>query len=201
MNRLEVDRLTFRERGPYTFTVDGGCCLGLQGASGAGKTLLLRAIADLDPHGGSVRLGNMICAEVPAPLWRKRVALLSAESAWWRDRVAPHFQDFSTLSEEHLGSLGFGSEVGEWQVSRLSSGEKQRLALLRVLENRPGALLLDEPTASLDVANIERVEQLLLAYGREHDVPLLWVSHDPEQLTRVSVQCLWMGEDGELSEP
>jgi len=199
MSRLEIDRITFRERGPYSLAIEGGVCLGLQGPSGSGKTLLLRAIADIDPHGGSARLGQMVCADVPAPLWRRSVALLPAESSWWRDRVGSHFHDFSALSQERLAALGFASEVAGWQVSRLSSGEKQRLALLRLLENRPGALLLDEPTASLDAANIEKVEQLLLAYGRKHTVPLLWVSHDPEQLARVSDCSFCLDEHGGLS--
>jgi len=142
----------------------------------------------------------MICAEVPASRWRRTVALLPAESAWWLDQVAPHFRDFAALPGDWLTDMGFGPEVGEWQVSRLSSGEKQRLALLRVLENRPRALLLDEPTATLDGANVEKMEGLLLAYAREHGVPLLWVSHDPAQLARLTGRCLWMDENGTLSE-
>ncbi len=199
MSRLEIDNLTFRDHGPYSLEIVGRECLGLQGASGSGKTLLLRAIADLDPHGGSLRLGSMLCAEVPAPLWRKSVALLPAESFWWQDTVEEHFHDFSPLAAWLLNQLGFDFEVGSWQISRLSTGEKQRLAILRLLENRPGALLLDEPTASLDAANITKVEQMLLEYGRKNNAPLLWVSHDPEQLDRVADRSLFMHENGELT--
>ncbi len=199
MNRLEIQNLTFRDRGPYTFEMVGSECVGLQGASGSGKTLLLRAIADLDPHGGSLLLDQMTCAEVPAPQWRRAVAMLPAESFWWLDSVQEHFQHFQRIAEQYITQLGFDRDVGGWQVSRLSSGERQRLAILRLLENRPGALLLDEPTASLDAANIVKVEQLLLAYGHDHGVPLLWVSHDPEQLVRVADRCLSMHEDGRLT--
>ncbi len=199
MSRLEIDNVTFRDHGPYSLEICGRQCLGLQGASGSGKTLLLRAIADLDPHGGSLRFGNMLCAEVPAPLWRKSVALLPAESSWWQDTVEEHFHDFSSLAPGSLNHLGFDFEVGSWQISRLSTGEKQRLAILRLLENGPGALLLDEPTASLDAANITKVEQLLLEYGRTNNAPLLWVSHDSEQLARVADRSLFMHENGELT--
>jgi ABC-type iron transport system FetAB ATPase subunit len=199
MGRLEIHALTFRDRGPYSLNINGGECVGLQGASGSGKTLLLRAIADLDPHGGSLRLDQIECADVPAPEWRKSVAMLPAESCWWQDTVGEHFQNFSAIPNDYLNQLGFVPEVAGWQISRLSTGEKQRLAILRLLENRPGALLLDEPTASLDAANITNVEQLLLGYGRDNNVPLLWVSHDPDQLVRVADRCFLMHADGMLT--
>jgi ABC-type iron transport system FetAB ATPase subunit len=198
MSRLEIKDITFRDRGPYSLTIDGGECVGLQGASGAGKSLLLRAVADIDPHGGSLRLDQLVCAEIPAPRWRKTVALLLAESFWWLDVVAEHFHDFSGIAAQQLQSLGFDRDVGDWQVSRLSTGEKQRLAILRMLENKPAALLLDEPTASLDAVNIGKVEQLLLDYGRSNNTPLLWVSHDRDQLERVADRRFFMQEDGKL---
>ncbi len=198
MSRLIIENLRFRDRGPYSFTIAGGKCLGLQGASGAGKTLLLRAIVDLDPHQGTVRLDDLECGRIPAPQWRKKVSMLPAESCWWRDVVADHFHDFNAISQEHLARLGFDPEVAGWQVSRLSTGEKHRLAILRMLENRPQALLLDEPTASLDRANSNGVEQLLSEYSRTNDAPLLWVSHDPDQLARVADRCLFMQADGSL---
>ena len=199
MGCLEIQNLTFRDHGPYNFTIDGCECMGLQGGSGSGKSMLLRAIADLDPHGGVLRFDNMVCAEVPAPVWRKCVGMLPAESFWWLDSVQEHFHDFLQVAGKYLNQLGFEHDVGKWQVSRLSTGEKQRLAILRLLENEPGALLLDEPTASLDATNIAKVEQLFLGYSRDNNTPLLWVSHDPEQLIRVTDRCLLMHADGRLT--
>jgi ABC-type iron transport system FetAB ATPase subunit len=82
--------------------------------------------------------------------------------------------------------LGFDTDVLNWEVSRLSTGEKQRLALLRLLTNQPRALLLDEPTASLDAQGVTRVETMLGNYQQQHQVPLLWVSHDADQVERVA---------------
>jgi ABC-type transport system involved in cytochrome bd biosynthesis fused ATPase/permease subunit len=90
MNDLQVSDLVFQGRGPYNFRIAAGHVAGLQGASGAGKTLLLRAIADLDVHLGEVRLGDTICARIPAASWRKAVGLLPAESFWWFDKVGEH---------------------------------------------------------------------------------------------------------------
>jgi ABC-type iron transport system FetAB ATPase subunit len=182
-NRLEIDNLRFLGFGPFRLTVAAGECVGLSGPSGAGKTRLLRAISDLDPHEGDVYLGDQESRQVAAPLWRRQVALLPAESAWWRDQVGAHF---SSVDETRLAALGFDRAVMAFPVSRLSTGERQRLAILRMLENRPRALLLDEPTASLDADNIHRVETLIMAYQRQQAVPVVWVSHDPSQLQRVA---------------
>jgi len=198
MNTLRLEELAFRDRGPYSLRVDGGTCLGMAGASGAGKSLLLRAIADLDPHAGRLFLDEMRCDQVPAPVWRRQVALLPAESGWWHDRVDEHFQNFAALDPDDLARLGFSAEVGDWQVSRLSTGEKQRLAVLRMLENQPRAMLLDEPTASLDAANVAAVEDMLLSYGRRKPAAMLWVSHDPDQLVRVAEKVVVMESDGGL---
>ena len=185
-NNLQVSGLCFQERGPYTFDISAGTITGLQGASGAGKTLLLRAIADLDPHVGEVRLGEMVCDKVPAPDWRKRVGLLQAESFWWYDTVGEHFPLPGSSVLVTLSQLGFEQDVFSWQVSRISTGEKQRLAIARLLQYTPRALLLDEPTASLDAANIESTETVLIDYCRKQQAPLLWVSHDHDQLSRVA---------------
>ncbi len=198
MNELELENLVFHGRGPYSFQIEPGRIAGLHGASGAGKTLLLRAIADLDPNQGRVRLGDLICDRVPAPLWRKTVALLPAESYWWFDTVEEHFQVSTGLLEKDLQQLGFALDVLNWEVSRLSTGEKQRLAIVRLLQNRPRALLLDEPTASLDAVNIDRTEILLVDYCRQEQVPLLWVSHDPRQLERVADMEFFLDNNGTL---
>jgi ABC-type iron transport system FetAB ATPase subunit len=162
-------------------TLEPGQCVGLTGASGSGKSLFLRALADLDPHTGGMFLDGVAVEQIPAPRWRRQVGLLTAESAWWHDAVGPHF---GRVPQSWLGELGFDADVMGWQVSRLSSGERQRLALLRLLIQEPRVLLLDEPTANLDRENTRRVESLLSGYRRQHAVMVIWVSHDPEQLQR-----------------
>jgi len=180
--------------GPVDLTVEAAECICLSGPSGAGKTLLLRAIADLDPHEGTVWLDDRPCEAYPAPRWRRLVGLLPAESRWWYERVGEHMERVPTV---WLEALGFTPEVLEWEVRRASSGERQRLALLRLLSNRPRAVLLDEPTASLDPENTRRVEALISRYRRERQAPVLWVSHDPEQIQRIADRRFRL-EDGKL---
>lgn len=174
---------------PASFTLAAGECAGVSGPSGAGKTLLLRALADLDPHEGEVRLDGVPARRIPPPVWRRRVGLLAAESAWWGERVRDHFQGDPAAGLERLG---LPAAALDWDVRRLSTGERQRLALLRLLENRPEVLLLDEPTANLDDAGRARVEALIRDYREAGGVAVVWVAHDTDQLARVATHRLRM---------
>ncbi len=169
-------------------------CVTLSGPSGSGKTLLLRAIADLDCHEGEVLLNGVACSDMRAHEWRMQVGLLPAESHWWGERIGDHFHN---SDQTLLAQLGFTDEVMSWEVTRCSTGERQRLALARLLQNRPKVLLLDEPTASLDAENVARVEALVERLRREQGVAVLWVSHDPAQAQRVATRRLRI-EGGQL---
>jgi len=166
--------------GPFDCDVAAGACTALHGPSGSGKSLLLRALADLAPHAGAVLVAADAQTDMSGPAWRRRVGYLPTESAWWADSVGEHFR--GPVPAE----LGFEPDVGDWAVSRLSSGERQRLALLRLLDRRPEALLLDEPTANLDPDARGRVEALLARYRVERGAAVLLVSHDPEQRARMA---------------
>lgn len=161
--------------------------MGLTGPSGIGKSVLLKALADMVPHQGDIFLDDIESQTIPAQQWRRKVALLPAESQWWCETVGEHFQDYDEVLFTHLG---FNKDVLDWQVSHLSSGEKQRLACIRVLMNQPEALLLDEPTANLDPGNRAQLELLISDYQHKHQIPVVWISHDKEQLKRVCQQLL-----------
>jgi len=166
-----------------SLTVAPGEIVCISGESGSGKSRLLRAIADLEPHEGEVELGADRRADVAAHCWRGWVMLVPAESSWWADTVAEHFLDPVPDSFE---VFGLDEEALQWQVNRLSSGEKQRLAVLRALSHEPRALLLDEPTANLDPELARTVEAWLRDYVRSERMPVLWVAHDRAQIERVA---------------
>lgn len=182
-NGLKLKNLYVHHIGPIDLSIAPGECVVMTGSSGTGKTLLLRAMADLVPHTGEVSLDDTDCEQTPPPAWRKKVGLLPSESRWWYDTVGEHFHGFD---KEHLACLGFEENVMTWDVRRLSSGEKQRLAILRVLANQPEVLLLDEPTSNLDAGNIKQVETLFLNDKVTRDTSLFWVSHDEAQAERVA---------------
>jgi ABC-type multidrug transport system ATPase subunit len=132
-----------------------------------------------------------------APLWRRLVGYLPAESGWWADRVGAHFAapaDAAPIIE----ALGLPAEALDWPVAQLSTGERQRLALARLLASEPRVLLLDEPTSGLDEAATGRVEALLaqrLAAG----CALLISTHDRDQAKRLARRCLHV-DHGSVSE-
>ena len=170
--------------GPVSLALAAGECVSLMGASGAGKSVLLRAAADLDPHGGDAWLAGVACSAMPAPAWRRQVTYVPAEAGWWADSVAAHFPpgtDFAAL----LPRVGLNPALAQAAVARCSTGERQRLALLRALQPGNRVLLLDEPTSGLDDAARALVEQLLqsrLAAG----VAVLMVTHDAAQAQRLA---------------
>ena len=176
---LQVSELCFLDWEPVSFDVQAGEIVGISGKSGSGKSLLLRSIADLDVHSGGASLGEVDCAAMPAAEWRSKVAMLPAESRWWFSTVGEHFDSECVGLIERLGFVG---DVLGWEISRLSVGERQRLALARLLARAPEVLLLDEPTANLDEAATGRVESVVAESG----LATLWVSHDEAQLERVA---------------
>lgn len=194
---LEAQQLQRLHVGPVTFRVEGGTCVAIEGRSGSGKSVLLRMVADLDPHEGDVLLDGQACSRMPAPQWRRRVSYVAAASGWWNDRVGPHFRDPDAL-RQLLPRVGLAPEVGEWEVARLSTGERQRLALLRAMTPDNRVLLLDEPTSGLDAESTGLVEALLrerLAQG----TTLLLVTHDPQQAVRLAHRRYRLA-DGQLQE-
>ena len=196
MSGLRLDSLRSHLFGPVDLEVAPGECVVISGPSGAGKTVFLRAIADLDPHEGAAYLDGQECSQVPAPLWRRLVGLLPAEPLWWEDAVGSHMPDCDPAL---LEALGLPRGCLEWEVSRLSSGERQRLGLARLLSRQPRALLLDEPTGSLDPENTARLEDLVLREAKRLGWPVIWISHDPRQVERIADRAFVM-ESGRLRE-
>jgi ABC-type iron transport system FetAB ATPase subunit len=192
MASLTLEAFTTVNLRDIALKVEAGECVALWGDSGSGKTRLLRAIADLDPHAGEAWCGEARRSELEPPEWRKRVGYLPAESQWWDDRVGDHFK----ASKEELAALDLPEDAMDWQVSRISSGERQRLALLRTLSRRPQVLLLDEATANLDRENIARVQTLVEAYRQEHQAAVLWVSHDEQQRRAIAERGLRIVDNG-----
>lgn len=194
---LRIEELEYLHCGPISLQVEASECIGLSGESGSGKSQMLRVLADLEPHSGDVWLDDLNQQSLPAPDWRKAVALLPAETVWWFDTVGEHFDG---LDVEVLKKLGFEKDISDWSVSRLSSGEKQRLGLVRLLQNKPQVLLLDEPTANLDNKNETLFEAFVQEYLQHHDACAFWVSHDQEQLARVSTKRYWIDQQGQVAE-
>lgn len=181
-----------------SFELKSGECIALQGPSGVGKSLLLRAIADLDPNEGVIKLDGTLREALPAPLWRKQVTYLAAEPGWWADTVQEHFTAWDDAMPL-VARLGLPPSCGTWPIQRLSTGEKQRLGLARALMLRSRVLLLDEPTSALDATSTAIVESIV-AERISTGTSVIWSTHDSAQAHRVGSRLFVMREGGSIEE-
>jgi len=195
MALFEVRHLSRSGLSDISFRLEASELVCLSGPSGSGKTLLLRALADLDISEGKVSLDKTGREQFTPVRWRRQVGFLPAESRWWAPLVGDHFP---VQQQEMFTQLGFDQDVAGWNVERLSSGERQRLALARLLVNRPAVLLLDEPTANLDPVNTKKIERIVLSYLHTHAAACLWVTHDAEQIKRITGRVLTLDGQGLL---
>jgi putative ABC transport system ATP-binding protein len=190
-----------------SFAVNLGQRLALLGPTGAGKTVLLRALALLDPvDAGSVVWQGRAVAGDAVPCFRKQVVYVHQRPALFDGSVEDNLRHPFTLKAhrgsrfdrervlELLDGLGRGAAFLGSSSRDLSGGEAQLVALVRAVQLDPAVLLLDEPTASLDQVTAKAVEGLLdrwfaAAAGRR---ALVWVSHNPDQARRVASEWLTM---------
>ena len=181
-----------------SFELNDGECIALQGQSGVGKSLLLRAIADLDPNEGVIKLDGTLRETVPAPLWRKQVTYVAAEPGWWADTVQEHFIAWNDAIPL-VARLGLPPNCGSWLIQRLSTGERQRLGLVRALMLPSRVLLLDEPTSALDATSTAIVESIV-AERISSGTGVIWSTHDRAQAHRVGSRLFVMGAGGRIEE-
>ncbi|OWT77214.1 MULTISPECIES: ABC transporter ATP-binding protein [unclassified Achromobacter] len=176
-----------------------GESLALTGESGSGKSTLLHLIAGLDyPDGGRVLVdGEVLHARREAGLaqWRRTGiglvfqqynligSLDVAANLDFQARLAGrHDAAWTGHLAERLGLAALLSRYPE----QLSGGQQQRVAIGRALASRPGLVLADEPTGSLDEASSDVVLDLLLALVRDAGSSLLMVTHSARMAARLS---------------
>ncbi|MBZ0294026.1 MAG: ABC transporter ATP-binding protein [Anaerolineae bacterium] len=205
--RLSVRNLTLRYKavngeaiqalGPLTFTVDSGSFVSLVGPSGSGKSSLIRILAGLvSPSSGEALLDKKPIREPSTD-----VGLMFQESNLmpWRtvrDNIALPLELAGmsqtkryTLVDDLLPSLGL-AEFARAYPGELSGGMAQRVAIGRVLVQRPSVLLLDEPFGALDALTRERISFDLLSIWEHEKQTALMVTHDINEAILMSDRVL-----------
>ena len=194
MATLRAQNLGFLDWRDIDLSIGPGEIVAVYGKSGSGKSLLLRALADLIPWEGSVTLDGTACQSYAPESWRRKVAYVPAEILWWESVTRDHFE--RPIQSGYLERLNLPESCLDWEPSRLSMGERQRLGLLRALNRQPEVLLLDEPTANLDAEASSAVEELACDY-LENEVEggcAVWVTHDEAQRARLAKKAYVMEE-------
>lgn len=164
----------------------------LFGPSGSGKTTLLRVMLGLERQARArLRLAGTWLEDPEqdlfVPIHQRRLGWVPQSPSLFPDRSVEDNIAFGARASGGGADLDHAVEVLELgdrlkdPVTRLSGGERQRVALARAIASGPRALLLDEPLASLDLALRARVLPFLLRIRDELDLPLVHITHDPDE--------------------
>jgi molybdate transport system ATP-binding protein len=193
-----------RQRGGFSLAAEFAAptpgVIALFGRSGSGKTTLVNLISGLlTADEGRISLGEEVLtdtrARIAVPVERRRIGYVFQDA-----RLFPHLSVAGNLRygerraaavprivgfDEVVALLGLSALLGR-RPRQLSGGERQRVALGRALLSQPRLLLLDEPLASLDVARREEVLPYLEALRDRLSVPMVYVSHQFEEVLRLA---------------
>lgn len=201
------DGATLPALGPVTFTIEAGQFVCLVGPSGCGKSTLIRVLAGLQTAtAGEAALGG---ERIAAPSRRVALMFQDANLMPWRtvlDNIAlPLELAGQGTAERHeaaqrlLPRLGL-SDFARSYPGELSGGMAQRVALGRVLIQRPDVLLLDEPFGALDALTREQVAADLIAMWAQERQTVLMVTHDINEAVLLSDRVLVMSRrPGQIS--
>lgn len=179
----------------------------LVGPSGAGKTTLLKLCNGLlTPTTGQIHILNRAYEEYSPPDLRTTVGIALQAAPMIRGTVYDNLALPLTLKKQtlppqkaahYLEAVGLSKDICQQDARDLSGGQRQRVSIARTLINEPAILLLDEITSALDQAAADSIEKLIMQLNQQHDVTVIWITHNLEQALRVSDE-VWVMIDGKL---
>ena len=171
------------------------------GSSGSGKSTLLHLLAGLDqPDSGEVRVRGELLNGLSEPA-RARIRNNQLGFVFQFHHLLPEFSALENVAvplllaqrpvaqakqraEELLAQVGLGDRLTH-RPAKLSGGERQRVAIARALANRPGCVLMDEPTGNLDPQTAYEVEGYLQQLNQELGIAFVMVTHDHQLAARM----------------
>ena len=181
--------------------VSAGERVAIIGSSGSGKSTLLHLLAGLDkPDAGEVRVGGELLNGLSEKA-RARVRNQHLGFVFQFHHLLPEFSALENVAvplllakrsvdeararaEELLAQVGLAARMTH-RPAKLSGGERQRVAIARALANRPGCVLMDEPTGNLDPQTAQEVEGYLQQLNRELGIAFVMVTHDHQLAKRM----------------
>ena len=174
-----------------TMTIPASGITTLVGPSGSGKSTLLRLCNRLEvPTAGRITYRGAPLAELDPLQLRRQVGMVFQKPVLFPGTVRDNLVEANGVSassdlEAVLSRVALEDDFLDRNADLLSGGEAQRVCLARALMASPQALLMDEPTSSLDGAAARRLEELAQALVSD-GIPVVWVSHDLAQMRRIA---------------
>jgi iron complex transport system ATP-binding protein len=196
---IELQDITFsydaaRVIDGVTFSIDDGEFVGVIGPNGSGKTTLLKLLSKvLRPHSGTIKIKGKDISRISSRELARTIAVVPQESNVLfpftvREIVLMgRYPHLSALSFEHRQDIDIADETmrttdvaqfADRLITEVSGGEKQRVIIARALAQQPAAMLLDEPTAFLDIRHQIDVHELLKSLNEKRRMTILCISHD-----------------------
>jgi molybdate transport system ATP-binding protein len=190
--RVEQDEFSLEIRDSAEVQV-----VGLIGPSGAGKTTLLEVLAGLRPAKGVIRIGGRTLLDSAAGIdvgpRARRVGYVPQDALLFPHMTVRGNLEYGARDRSRVGAVAEMLEIAPLLARPavgLSGGERQRVALGRALAAAPDLLLLDEPLGALDPARRERILPYVLRARQALGVPMVWVSHDLDELAHAADRAL-----------
>lgn len=185
-----------------SFTISRGSFTAILGANGSGKSTLLKTLLGLQPPlAGKLRItAPAVFGYVPQaiqfdPLFLLsgfEVALMGAYGRIGAGRFVPHGErEFVRQCLRATASEEFAAK----KFSELSGGQKQRILIARALAAKPNALVLDEPTAGVDVAATHALLEFISQIHVERKLTVLLITHDLPLVRKHAEQVIWLHQD------
>lgn len=182
---ITVDFGAFRAVDGVSFDLEAGKCIAIVGESGSGKTTVARSILGLQPmtsgvvmlEGQPVERRNL--AKQIGMVWQDPYA--SLDTRWTIGRSLNEPADIcggETDLETLMRDVGLDPALRDRYPHQLSGGQRQRVAIGRALALRPPVVILDEPTAALDLSVQAQILNLLKDLQASHGLAYIYISHD-----------------------
>ena len=179
-----------------------GVVTGVIGASGSGKTTLLKLLNKLlSPTSGEIYYQNQDLSKIDSVSHRRQVMMLSQTPIMFDGTIRENLvaalaiQGRSLPEEEQLlrvlDQLVLKKDLDE-DVEKLSGGEKQRIALGRIMLADPKVLLLDEPSSALDIDTEDVIIDMIVNYVKENHKTLIMVTHSVDVAEKVADEMIRM---------
>lgn len=192
------------------FAMQSGERLAIVGASGSGKTTILRMLAGLlTPDSGHLHWNKQAwfdhTKKINLPPQKRNAGLLFQEYALFPNQTVRQNLQYALKKGQAKSIVEELLQVMELEgvalrlPQMLSGGQQQRVALARALVAQPSLLLLDEPLSALDAPMREKLQDYILKLHDQYHLTTIWVTHNLEEVARIAHRVLLL-ENGKLTE-